>query len=320
MTTEYPDLRDLQAFLEGLMERNEDKRQRYLAWLGSCVTVIAILFWLALEIVERSPGTWNLSPMLALASLLLIMFVAVDSILPSGLAGLFQKAMNAEMERSQAETLTLMIDNLPVVREKVVFSQIRSVLSNVPLFALFIAERAAASVAAVAFLVAMLRSVLALGLMVLFLAIAHEDTLKMYRTSIEQAEQQLSKSERLLLFFYKLAQFEKAASAGLKLVFYGILVSAVSWLVLQFGPPWVALRLAFLSFGIGILARFAFFTWEQMTWLGEENTEWGGVRERILFGAVKTTDQAKTELRTRAGELARRRAFPFELPNHGSLR
>lgn len=311
----YPNLLDVQSYLEGLMGRNEAKRHRHLAWLGSSVTAIAVLSWLAIDIFERSPEMWSVNAVLALVSLVLMMLVTTDSLLPGGLSGLFRQVLTPwAADPNQLEMLTMMIDNIRLVRERAVLAQVWAVFSNLPLFAIFLLSGPAqASAGAVALTIALVRSVLALGLLAFFLEIGHVDRLKSYRKSIREAEAQLSSSTRLLLFFYKLSQFQKVLSASLKLVFYGILVVSVSWVVVQFGPPWVALRLAFLSFAVGILGSFAFFTWEQTTWLGEENAAWGGIRKDILFGKLKSPQDATSEMREAAKEIAKWRAFPYKV-------
>src|SRR2546427_305019 len=98
----YPDLLDFQAYLGELLERNEARRHRYLGWLGSSLTAIALLAWLLMDILERSPESQTVPVGLVLLSLAFFILDFVDSVLKGGLGGLFSK-VTAPWERYAEE-------------------------------------------------------------------------------------------------------------------------------------------------------------------------------------------------------------------------
>ncbi len=318
MSGEYPDLRDVQSYLENLLERNEDRRHRYLTWLGSSITALAVLAWVTLDRAENAPAIQNVEAGLILLTLLLIIHSFADSLLPEGFLGLFRTVTSPwESGRSQTQLTSFILANLPIVRERVVISQIGAMLTNVPLLIVF--WRSAPTnigAASIALGVAAIRVALSMGATALFLAIAHEDKLKLYLESVKHAEATLTRSQRLLLFAYKLARVERALGALVKVAFYGVFVVALSWLLVQYsGPSWTELRLVLLASAIGILIRFGAHTWTQIKWLGEENEAWGAIRVKILFGDLKTQGDVFDALKKEAEDVLRRRHFPFKLPD-----
>jgi hypothetical protein len=205
-----------------------------------------------------------------------------------------------------------MLGNLPKARQQVTRSQSLLVVSNLPL-GLVAIDAWGTAAGVVALTLATVRIVVSLAILALMLAIAHENVLNSYMKSIQDAVAQLQNSKRWLLFFYKVGQVGKGAWTALKLAYYGVLVVATSWVVAQFGPAWPALRLAVLSFAVGILASFAWATWKQILQLGEEYRILGSIRAKIFMGELKDFAAVKAEAERQGREVSRRRASPYPL-------
>jgi hypothetical protein len=325
----YPDLRDFQTYLGELLERNEERRHRYLGWLGSSLTAIALLAWLLMDILERSPESQTIAVGLVLLSLAFFMLDFVDSVLKGGLGGLFSKVtapwvrdrVRDRVEATEAERkgqLTFIAANLDAIRQRSVLVTVRDVLLNSPPLLVFLATYMVQSVPAlVALGIWIVRVIIAGATLAGFLVIASGEVVELMQKS-PQGTQMPAKGLMNALFFlmYRFSRATAGIVLGAKVVYYSVLVFAGYWLLTQYGsPPWIALRLTIIAFAIGVLVRFASNAWIQVNFLGEENREWGAIRYDILVRKLETPEAVEEEMSKRAQSLQEKRLLPFKLPN-----
>jgi hypothetical protein len=322
-TEPYPDMRDFQAFLGELLERNEAPRQRYLGWLGSSLTAIALLAWLLLDILEHSPRESQTAAVgLVLLSLVFFMLDFVDSILKGGLGGLFSK-VTAPWERDAAEEtvaerkarVAFTAANLKAIRQRSVLIVAGDVLLNSSLFVVFLTTYSVLpEPARVALVVWIVRLIVTGVTLAGFLATMNKEVLELVQKS-QPVAPALTGGVKVLVVLLRVGQGTGRVSLGAKVVFYSVLVFAGYWLLTQYGsPPWIAVRLTIIAFAVAVLARFALNAWTQVKYLGEENRAWGEIRADILLRRLETTKAVEQAMNDRGRRIQERRLLPFKVP------
>src|SRR2546427_9304189 len=163
---EYPSLRDCDSYLSGLIDGNREQRYRFITWLGSVVSVFAILTWFAIGLLEQTPEVLQLLPLLALGILVYIVRLYVDALLPKGLAGVLDEITGQVRSSDENDLWAVYMANIPLIRERIVMVLIGDVIVALGLVVIFLVSVPAIGILALA--VGALRLAITSFLMVLF--------------------------------------------------------------------------------------------------------------------------------------------------------
>src|SRR5207244_1397769 len=142
----------------------------------------ALLFWFALDFVQGTPDLERFDVSLILLTLLILIYNFVDNLLPEGFLGIFRTATSPwESPPTQAQLATLILNNLGLVRERAVLSQVAAVLTNIPLLIVWWQNSLVnPGIANVALIVAILRGLISLGAVAFLIAFINEKMVKAY--------------------------------------------------------------------------------------------------------------------------------------------